>query len=117
MLRRYLGEYVQGLSLEALRISVWKGLLANFSLTNMLGFVKLDHLFIFNIFFVRNIDYLLFASRRMMKKFTFTIWKIFRSLVIRNFSYSHEKNVFLNVQAHLYFKRNGIIVCFIKRDT
>lgn len=26
LLRRYLGEYVHGLSTEALRISVWKGL-------------------------------------------------------------------------------------------
>ena len=26
LLRRYLGEYVHGLSVEALRISVWKGL-------------------------------------------------------------------------------------------
>lgn len=26
LLRRYLGEYVHGLSAEALRISVWKGL-------------------------------------------------------------------------------------------
>lgn len=27
LLRKYLGEYIEGLSLEALRISVWKGTL------------------------------------------------------------------------------------------
>jgi hypothetical protein len=27
LLRKYLGEYVEGLSVEALRISVWKGML------------------------------------------------------------------------------------------
>jgi len=26
LLRKYLGEYVEGLSVEALRISVWKGI-------------------------------------------------------------------------------------------
>lgn len=32
LLRRYLGEYVEGLSVEALRISVWKGLYYDFAL-------------------------------------------------------------------------------------
>lgn len=32
LLRKYLGEYVEGLSVEALRISVWKGLYDDFAL-------------------------------------------------------------------------------------
>jgi hypothetical protein len=41
LLRKYLGEYVEGLSVEALRISVWKGIFLSYN--NSVLFLLLNH--------------------------------------------------------------------------
>ena len=44
LLRKYLGEYVEGLSVEALRISVWKGIFLSYN-NNALFLLLNHHLF------------------------------------------------------------------------